>query len=210
MAHGFVNSPGSSGVDVEELAQGGGFTSEAELLGALGSMRRALLYGEENGEAGRFDSLTAAPTAEVPLRYNGILRATKVFGVYFSDNADLAERYPVEGPWEPGDLIRICPDGSLRRNDVPFNRMVLGFVSTAPGCVLGEGTQGPPVALCGRVPVKVVGPVWPGDYLEAAEEPGCVQRVEPDHALRGAIVGQALEKKTASGPELVMALVLRM
>lgn len=210
MAHGFVNSPGSGGVDTGELAQVSGFGSEQELLEALESLKRVLLYGEGNGEAGRFDTLTAAPTAQNPLRYNGVLRATKLFGVYFSDNADLAERYPVEGPWEPGDLIQICPDGRLRRNEAAFNRSVLGFISTAPGYVLGEKTEGPPIALCGRVPVKVVGPVWPGDYLEAADEPGCVQRVEPDHALRGGIVAQALEKKTTPGPGLVMAFVLRM
>ncbi len=169
-----------------------------------------LVFGNTDGEAGKFDRLTTVPTDETPLRYNGNLRATKVFGVYFSDNADLAEMYPVEGDWEPGDLIMVCVDGSLRRNDFPLNRQILGIVSSNPGMVLGQKTEGAPIALAGRVPVWVDGPVLAGEYLAASPTQGHVWKVDPEEAPRGSIVAMALEAKTTMEPGLVMALALRM
>lgn len=171
---------------------------------------KPLVFGDADGEAGKFDRLTDPPTDETPLRYNGVLRATKLFGVYFSDNSDLAERYTVKGPWEPGDLIQICPDGSLRRNEESFNRRVIGFVSTDPGMVLGQKTEGAPIALAGRVPVWVDGAVLPGEYLAASPIAGHVWKVDLEEAPRGSIVAMALESKTTMEPGLVMALVLRM
>lgn len=182
MARGIVNSPGGAGGD------------------------EFLAFGEVAGEAGKFDR----ETEDRPLHYNGCFRAEKVFGVYFSDNADLAEMYPVEGDWEPGDLIMVCVDGRLRRNDFPLNRQVLGIVSSDPGMVLGQKTEGATIALAGRVPVWVDGAVLAGEYLAASPTQGHVWKVDPEEAPRGSIVGMALEAKTAIEPGLVMALVLRM
>lgn len=168
----------------------------------------ALIYGS-NGAAGKFDRLTAAPTATSPLRYNGVFRATKVFGIYFSDSADLAETYAVEGAWEWGDLIAIGADGLFRRNETPENRHVLGFASQRPGVVLG-GVDGVPIALAGRVPVRAEGVICAGDFLSAGTEPGTVRTADPDTAPRGSIVAMALEDKLASGVGPVLALVQRM
>lgn len=183
----------------------------ADSLPGMGTGETPLVLGATNGIAGKFDRLATAPTASTNLRYNGNFRATKVFGVYFSDNADLAERYHIDGDWEYGDLICVCPDGSFKRNDIPENRRVLGFVSTAPGMVLGnDRPEDTPIALSGRVPVRAAGPVEPGDLLAAAPLAGCVWPVDPEQAPRGSIVAMALEAKTTLAPGLVLALVLRM
>lgn len=168
----------------------------------------ALVYGGD-GEAGKFDRLSTAPTATNPLRYNGVFRATKVFGIYFSDSADLAETYAVEGAWEWGDLIAIGADGLLRRNEMPENRRVLGFASQRPGVVLG-GVEGVPIALAGRVPVRAEGVICAGDFLSAGTEPGTVRRADLDAVPRGSVVAMALEDKPASDVGPVLALVQRM
>lgn len=167
-----------------------------------------LQYGESDGTAGKFDKLTTAPTVTTnPLRYNGTFRATQVRGMYFADDADIAERYPVEGEIEPGELVMIDCDGKLRRNTVACNTGVVGIVSTAPAMVLGDNIDGVPIALCGRVPVKISGKVFAGDFLCGSLEPG---RLMSEYGMvtgRGAIVAQALE----SGEDCtITALVVRM
>lgn len=41
-----------------------------------------------NGTNGLWDRQTAAPTGTMAIRYNGWLRATRVYGMYYSDSAD--------------------------------------------------------------------------------------------------------------------------
>lgn len=168
---------------------------------------KVLQYGDTNGEAGKFDKQTTAPTVTTnPLRYNGIFRATRVYGMYYSPDADVAELYPVEGEIEPGELVMICADGVFRRNIIAGNPRVLGIVSTAPAMLLGDGGSGVPIALCGRVPVKVNGKVTAGDLLCGAATPGLLARAGDD-VSKGAIVAQALE----SGKDgVITALVLRL
>lgn len=168
-----------------------------------------LTYGKTDGQAGKFDRKTTAPTAEDPLRYNGVFRATKVFGVYYSDAADVAETYQVEGETEPGDLIAIGRDGNLARNTQPGGTRVLGVVSERPGLLLG-GQVGVPIALAGRVRVKAEGAVCAGDYLAAGHEPGAAHAVSPEDAARGSVVAIALEGKESAGVGLVMAMIRRM
>lgn len=170
----------------------------------------SLNFGASNGVNGLWDRATTTPTGTQAIRYNGYFRATRVQGVYYSDSADYAEAYNVEGPVRPGDLVMIGPDGALTRNVVRGNPRVLGIVSTDPATLIGaeEGCE-VPIAMAGRVPVRVVGGVLPGDYLMGAATPGALQLAPPD-APRGAIVGQALESKTDSGEGLVLALVVRL
>lgn len=159
----------------------------------------ALLYGDKDGVAGMFDKLSTAPTATNPLRYNGYFRATRVYGCYYSDSADLAEIYHVEDKAEPGDLIMVCPDGAYRKNTIEKNPRLLGVVSTDPGMVLGNGI-GLPIALAGRVPVKVSGDAHAGDFLCASNEPGKAMAVtHVEETPRGSIIGMVIEPKNEKG-----------
>lgn len=168
----------------------------------------ALAFGVAGGEAGKFDRLTTPPTAATPLRYNGYLWATRMYGAYFSDNADYAEAYQIKGKAEPGDLIAIGPKGVLQCNNKVFNACVIGFVSKAPASVIGG--KGIPIALAGRVPVKVIGPVCAGDFLAAAATPGAVLATEAGHCPRGSIVAMSLEDKPGDELGQVLAFILRL
>ena len=155
------------------------------------------LMTDVNGTAGKFDHATNSPTAENPLRYNGIFRATKLFGVYYSNNADIAEVYDITGEYKPGDLIAICEDGYYRINTIPGNCKILGIVSTSPGLCLGgePSNEKAAIALVGRVPANVEGDVNPGDYLMAGDKPGHLKAIDINRAPKGAICAIALSKK---------------
>lgn len=168
----------------------------------------ALTFGATSGVAGKFDRLSTAPTATTALRYNGYFRATRIFGVYFSDSADYAEAYKVKGKTDPGDLIAVGPKGVLQRNTKVFNPHVIGFVSEDYAMLIGG--KGTPIALAGRIPVKVVGIVHAGDFLAASATPGAVLATSPDRAPRGSIVAMALEDKLKDGPGKVLAFMMRM
>lgn len=157
-----------------------------------------------SGTSGLWDRQESAPTATTPIRYNGYLQATRVYGMYYSNDADYAEAYEVEGEIEPGELVMICPDGTLRKNTIQENHRVLGIVSGSPAAVIGG--KGVPIALAGRVPVKAVGRVFPGDFLVGAGTPGAVMAC--GDAPRGAVVAQALAGCESGGT--ILARVLRL
>ena len=77
--------------------------------------------------------------------------------------------------------------------------MVAGVVSTNPGTTLGSSVSpdGKPIALAGRVPVKVVdenGAINPGDLLTTSSVPGYAMKCISRERCSGAIIGKALEK----------------
>lgn len=185
---------GDLGNEVSEVRQGlDDHTADTTVHVTAAERAKLLQYGDADGEAGMFDKLTTAPTETGnPLRYNGTFRATQVRGMYFADDADLAERYHVEGAIEPGELVMICEDGTLRRNNIAGNPRVLGIVSSAPAMVLGDGDGGVPIALDGRVPVRIAGKVTAGDLLCGAVTAGALMKAGAD-APRGSIVARALE-----------------
>lgn len=81
----------------------------------------------------------------------------------------------------------------IQKSQKPYDQKIIGIISTKPGVNLtGQSANGKPVALAGRVPVKVSlenGPIEVGDYLTSSSTPGVAMK-----ALRpGQVVGKALE-----------------
>ncbi|MFY9269858.1 MAG: hypothetical protein WAO55_08955 [Candidatus Manganitrophaceae bacterium] len=126
---------------------------------------------------------------------------------YQSGARDLAENYFGEAGLEPGDVISLHKSSdkiviSQKPNDI----MVLGVISTRPGFLLNVDHEGEkkvyPVALCGRVPCKVVdenGAIKRGDLLTSSSTPGHAMKATPisvngETLYRpGTIIGKALE-----------------
>lgn len=133
-------------------------------------------------------------------------------GTYTTPAADLAERVPGSEPMEPGDVVEVDPGatGVFRRSRTPYTSRIAGIVSTRPGVLLGheEGSKDAPLALAGRVPVKVTlegGAIRPGDLLTASSTPG--RAMKATEAWRGGIVGTALEAFDGTGEAKITALV---
>ena len=106
--------------------------------------------------------------------------------------ADLAEMYEADGIIEPGTVVcfggvkevTLCTEDACRK--------VAGVVSTNPSYLMNSGQQGEyvvPVALQGRVPVRVTGPVQKGDMMVATSNGRA--RAEADPAV-GSVIGKAL------------------
>ena len=90
---------------------------------------------------------------------------------------------------------------------------VFGVVSSNPAYLMNSAMQGTsvPVALEGRVPVRVIGEVKKGQRLVASETPGVARGVTKFEHAEGddwfRMVGRALEDKTTLGEGLVEAVV---
>jgi hypothetical protein len=122
---------------------------------------------------------------------------------------DLAENFETMDPLQPGVVVSLHPEhNAVVQSTVSNDTRVCGVVSTEPGVLLGSDADRPdyeglaPIALCGRVPCKVVdenGPIQRGDLLTSSSIPGYAMRAEPllvngEPVYRsGTIVGKALE-----------------
>jgi hypothetical protein len=106
--------------------------------------------------------------------------------------ADLAEMYEADQIIEPGTVVcfggvkevTMCAEDACRK--------VAGVVSTNPSYLMNSGQTGEyvvPVALQGRVPVRVTGPVQKGDMMVATSNGRA--RAEADPAV-GSVIGKAL------------------
>jgi hypothetical protein len=143
------------------------------------------------------------PTADtVAVRSNdGNIEANLFVGVATSARfADLAEKYLTDQEYPTGTVMMIGGDAEVTAS-IPDNRAI-GVISEYPGYMMNCDLDGGQyVALKGRVPVKVIGPVEKGDEL-VAHFNGC------------AIVGTAkvfaiaLQDNTNEGVKLVEALIL--
>lgn len=85
--------------------------------------------------------------------------------------ADLAEYYEADADLPPGTVVKIGGPKEITATDTEYDTDVFGVVSTAPAFVMNQSDQDTgfhlPIALVGRVPCRVVGPVTKGCRLYA-------------------------------------------
>lgn len=109
--------------------------------------------------------------------------------------ADLAERYEADKEYEPGSVVIFGGSKELTETNIPYDTRVAGVISTEPAFVLNSDNQSGiwvELALAGRVPVKVIGPVKKGDIIVTSDTPGygMAARMAPDV---GTVIGKSLE-----------------
>jgi hypothetical protein len=108
--------------------------------------------------------------------------------------ADLAERYEADAVYEPGTVLVIGGEKEVTTTAIYADTRVAGIVSKNPAYMMnsGAGTDEthPYIALKGRVPCKVIGPISKGDLLVTSAHPGyaCVGQ----NVFSGAVIGKAL------------------
>lgn len=107
--------------------------------------------------------------------------------------ADLAERYTTDQYYEPGTVLSFGGSAELTLSSIDGDATVAGVVSTQPAYEMNSGLEGEFVtqlALVGRVPCRVQGPVWPGAMMVSAGNGRA--RAERTPAI-GTVIGKALE-----------------
>jgi len=107
--------------------------------------------------------------------------------------ADVAEAYLADFPYQPGTVLSIGGRGEVTMSQLDADPMVIGVVSTSPAIRMNDGLSGRNVvqiALLGRVPAYVRGPVRRGEMLVSAGNGRLRSELNPKP---GSIVGKALE-----------------
>lgn len=90
--------------------------------------------------------------------------------------ADLAERYEADNIYEPGTVVIFGGEKEVTISYTETDCRVAGVVSTNPGLMLnseaGNNDTHPYIALKGKVPCKIIGPVFKGDLIVTSNIPG--------------------------------------
>jgi len=120
-----------------------------------------------------------------------VLNATATSARY----ADLAERYEADAVYDEGTVVVIGGEKEVTTTDIAIDTRVAGIVSKNPAYMMnseaGTDETHPFIALKGRVPCKVSGPVFKGDLLVTSGNPGYAKSIVL--APEGAVIAKALE-----------------
>lgn len=117
------------------------------------------------GGQSRFPSVPTSPNTVVVRDNSGDIRANLFRGVALTAKyADLAEKYTSESNDLPiGTLVSVCNHGDHEVCEAAAGDVVIGIVSHKPALIMNEDSEGQPIALAGRVPVRIVGSINKGD-----------------------------------------------
>jgi len=124
--------------------------------------------------------------------------------------ADVAERFAADAIYEPGTVVELGGSAEITRVQLDASDKVFGVISTRPAFTMnggaGEDDTHPPVAMTGRVPVKVTGIVNKGDRLISAGA-GVARAAQPGEATSFNVIGRALSGKNTVESGTVEAIV---
>jgi len=137
---------------------------------------------------------------------NGFVSGTRISAQY----ADVAERFAADEILEAGTVVELGGVNEITKVTADLSDNVFGVISTKAAYLMnsgaGEDDTHPPVAMTGRVPVKVVGTVNKGDRLVSAGN-GYARAAQPGEATAFNVIGRSLETKLDSADGVVEAIV---
>jgi hypothetical protein len=110
--------------------------------------------------------------------------------------ADLAEMYIADAAYTPGTVLVFGGTHEVTTSTISHDPRTAGVVSTNPSYLMNSGLTGTTtvaVALTGRVPCQVQGPVAKGDRLVNIDA-GVAGRLDPDKYEVGSVIGKSLEE----------------
>ena len=184
-------------------------------LGATDAKWATVYATTFNGVATKADTLSVSGTyytadltstaSTIAVRdNNGDITANHFRGIASqSFYADLAEKYLADQEYEIGTVVSVGGEKEVTASQL--GDRALGAVSEKPAVMMNSDLEGGTyIALKGRVPVKITGPVVKGQRLIAASN-GTAQAVQGNHADVFAI---ALESSDDAGVKLVEAVIL--
>lgn len=126
--------------------------------------------------------------------------------------ADLAEKYTSDQPYEPGTVVCLGGTHEVTQTTRENNTAIAGIVSTNPAYLMNSDLENAvDIALIGRVPCKVVGPIRKGDILVSSRTPGHAEAHRDIHnPPAGSAIGKAIEDKDGDDTGIIEVLVGRM
>ena len=122
--------------------------------------------------------------------------------------ADLAERYIADADYAPGTVVVFGGDEEITVTEELGDERVAGAISTDPAYLMNGDSTGLAVALRGKVPVKLFGPVTKGDSLVTHYKAGYAISVGRDRTYGQAVFAKSLETNLDPGEKIVMAVII--
>ena len=124
--------------------------------------------------------------------------------------ADLAERFEADDIYEPGTVVELGGDKEITSVKYELSEDIFGVISDSAAYLMnsaaGSDSTHPPVAMTGRVQVKVSGIVKKGDRLVSAGN-GIARAATTGEITAFNVIGRALENKTTTSIGTVLAIV---
>ena len=138
--------------------------------------------------------------------YFNRLFATATTALY----ADVAERFAADEFIEPGTVVELGGNKEITKSLVELSENVFGVISTNAAYLMnggaGDDITHPPVAMTGRVPVKITGTVRKGDRLVSAGA-GIARAAQAGEATAFNVIGRSLVDKTTPESGTIEAIV---
>jgi len=122
--------------------------------------------------------------------------------------ADLAENYLADAAYAPGTVVVFGGEQEITVTTEAADERVAGVISTNPAYLMNSGEPGLPVALRGKVPVRVVGPVTKGDSLVTSTTPGAAFSVGRERVYGQAVFAKSLESNNSDGEKVILAVIV--
>jgi hypothetical protein len=188
-------------------------TNNVNVTGTLETTGIVNLFGDTNIGNNSFDTLTVTATIDSDVLPNGnntrsignsLFRWNTVYATTFDGTAtssyyaDLAENYFADKDYEPGTVMVFGGNMEITESTKMNDTRVAGVISTDPAHLMNTKMYGDtvfPLALQGRVPCNVIGPVQKGDIIVTSSVPG--YGMVNNTATAGTIIGKAVgDKKT--------------
>jgi len=156
----------------------------------------AILNGGGNG-VGNIGSSTS---------YFNTVFATSTSAQY----ADVAERFSADSVYEPGTVVELGGVYEVTISNEDLSENVFGVISTRAAYLMNSGAGNdathPPIAMTGRVPVRITGKINKGDRLVSAGN-GLARAALPGEATAFNVIGRALESSDSLTSQTVEAIV---
>jgi len=124
--------------------------------------------------------------------------------------ADLAERFETDAEYEPGTVVELGGAAEITAAVTELSEEVFGVISTKAAFVMnskaGNDQTHPPIAVQGRVPIKVIGKIKKGDRLVSAGN-GIARAGKKSEINAWNVIGRSLEDKNTLDTGIVEAVV---
>jgi len=144
------------------------------------------------------------------LKYNTIYAVEFNGTATSAEYADLAERFESDAEYDAGTVVELGGAKEITRATTELSDEVFGVISTRAAYLMNAGAGNnvthPPVAMSGRVPVKVIGAVNKGDRLVSAGN-GLARAALKSEVNNFNVIGRALETKYSEDEGTVEAIV---
>jgi hypothetical protein len=124
--------------------------------------------------------------------------------------ADLAEIYIPDTHYEAGTVVIFGGDKEITVTTLNADTRVAGAISTNPAYLMNGDEQGLPLALRGKIPVNVQGPVSKGDLLVTSNVAGHAVSVRNlnENYNPNAVFAKSLEDSDELGLHKIWAMIL--